>query len=171
MLPWWPDNGVSLRGSVRRPWVLWAYRRRDIRKCVPSIMASKKQRSGRQETTCLGKRGKWWIVVFECSVQFYYYLIPADVIWCLRDWSWSGGSYGNNTQVICCPVTGRPHRHRTTNHEGVVAVTPNQPWSIPITTWLNNFVWNLFTAKYVQNLLQIERRRRLASIVTSRISP
>ena len=27
---------------------------------------------------------------------------------CLRDWSWSGGSYGNNTRVICCPVLGRP---------------------------------------------------------------
>ena len=24
----------------------------------------------------------------------------------LRDWSWSGESYGNNTGVICCPVQG-----------------------------------------------------------------
>ena len=24
----------------------------------------------------------------------------------LRDWSWSVGSYGNNTRVICCPVPG-----------------------------------------------------------------
>ena len=27
---------------------------------------------------------------------------------CLRDWSRSGGSYGNNTRVICCPAPGRP---------------------------------------------------------------
>ena len=27
---------------------------------------------------------------------------------CLRDWSRSGGSYGNNTRVICCPASGRP---------------------------------------------------------------
>ena len=26
----------------------------------------------------------------------------------LRDWSRSGGSYGNNTRVICCPSPGRP---------------------------------------------------------------
>ena len=26
----------------------------------------------------------------------------------LRDWSRSGGSYGNNTRVICCPAPGRP---------------------------------------------------------------
>ena len=25
-----------------------------------------------------------------------------------RDWSRSGGSYGNNTRVICCPAPGRP---------------------------------------------------------------
>ena len=38
---------------------------------------------------------------------------------------------------------GRPRR--TTNHSGIVAVTPDRPWSIPIITWLNNFVWNVFT--------------------------
>ena len=27
---------------------------------------------------------------------------------CIRDWSRSGGSYGNNTRVICCPAPGRP---------------------------------------------------------------
>ena len=26
----------------------------------------------------------------------------------LRDWSRSGGSYGNNPRVICCPAPGRP---------------------------------------------------------------
>ena len=26
----------------------------------------------------------------------------------LRDWSRSGGSYGSNTRVICCPAPGRP---------------------------------------------------------------
>ena len=136
----------------------------------------------------------------------------------LRDWSRSGGSYGNNTRVICCPAPGRPEsaargtsppdnksrgcccrnsrptvinpdynmtkqrcmkriydkihpksppnlatsscalgtsRRRTTNHEGVVAVTPDRPWSIPIITWLNNVVWNVFTTKYTQNHHQI----------------
>ena len=81
----------------------------------------------------------------------------------LRDCSRSGGSYGNNTRVISCPAPGRP--------EGAVAVTPDRLWSIPIITWLNNFVWNDFAAKYVQNLHQIERRHLLASIVMSRISP
>ena len=32
--------------------------------------------------------------------------VPADLG--LRDWSRSGGSYGNNTRVICCPAPGRP---------------------------------------------------------------
>ena len=36
---------------------------------------------------------------------------------------------------------GRPCR--TTNHEGFVAITPDRPWSIPIITWLNNFVSNV----------------------------
>ena len=30
-------------------------------------------------------------------------------------------------------------RCRTTNHSGVVAVTPSRPWSIPIIPWTNNF--------------------------------
>ena len=61
--------------------------------------------------------------------------------------------------------------HRTTNHEGVVAVTPDRPWSIPIITWLNNVILHVFTTTNVQNHHQIKRRRLLASIVTSRISP
>ena len=74
----------------------------------------------------------------------------------LRDWSRSGGSYGNNTRVICCPAQGRPE---------------SAAWSIPIITWLNNVVRNVFTTKYVRNHHQIERHRLLASIMTSRISP
>ena len=35
-------------------------------------------------------------------------------------------------------LEGRPRQ--TTNHEGVVAVTPSRPWSIRIITWLNNVV-------------------------------
>ena len=31
-------------------------------------------------------------------------------ICCLRDWSRSGGSYGNNTREISCPAPGRPER-------------------------------------------------------------
>ena len=65
-------------------------------------------------------------------------------------------------------LEGRPRR--TTNHEGVVAVTPDRPWSIPIITWLNNVILLVFRTKYVQNHHQIERCRLLASIVTSRIS-
>ena len=96
---------------------------------------------------------------------------------CLSDCSRSVGNYNNNTRVICCPVPGHPESaargtsRRTTNHEGVVAITPHRPWSIPIITWLNNFVRKLFTLKYVQNHHIIKRRRLLASIVTSRISP
>ena len=62
---------------------------------------------------------------------------------CLRDWSRLGGSYGNNTRMICCPAPRRPEStalRRTTNHEVVVAVTPDRLWSIPIITWLNNVV-------------------------------
>ena len=50
----------------------------------------------------------------------------------LRDWSWLGGSYGNNTWGICCLAQGHPRSqlegspNRTTNHKGVVDLTPNQ---------------------------------------------
>ena len=63
------------------------------------------------------------------------------------------------------------HPRRTTNHEGVVAVTPDRPWSIQIITWLNNFVSTVFMTKYVQNHHQIDWGPLLGSIVTSRISP
>ena len=108
------------------------------------------------------------IIIFQ---ETHLKMFPANcqylfTVWvcCLRDWSRLGGSNGNNTQVICCPAPGRPHR--TTNHSGVDAITPHQPWSMSIITWLNNFVSNVFTAKYVQNLHLIEWSRLLASIVT-----
>ena len=42
------------------------------------------------------------------SQKFLWWLmIPHRLFW-LRDWSRSGGSYGNNTRVICCPAPGRP---------------------------------------------------------------
>ena len=44
-------------------------------------------------------------------------------------------------------LKGRPCR--TTNHEGVVDVTPDRLWSIPIITWLNNFVSKVFMMKYI----------------------
>ena len=94
-------------------------------------------------------------------------IVPGYIY--LEDWSRWGGSYGNNTRVIFCPAPGRPRR--TTNHSGVVAVTPDRPWSTPIITWLNNLVSNIFMTKYVQNHHQIEQRHLLASIVTSRIPP
>ena len=63
---------------------------------------------------------------------------------------------------------GKSREHSwTTNHKGVVAITPNRQWSIPIITWLNNFVWNIFTAKYVENPHGIMHYRLLASIVMS----
>ena len=71
---------------------------------------------------------------------------------CLRDWSRSGGSYGNNTRVSYCPAPGRPES----------AARGTSPPD-------NNS--HVFTTKYVQNHHQIERWRLLASIVTSRISP
>ena len=41
--------------------------------------------------------------------QFHLLLLIFSVRWqYLRDWSRSGGSYGNNTRVICCPAPGRP---------------------------------------------------------------
>ena len=35
-------------------------------------------------------------------------LVGVFWVFQLRDWSRSGGSYGNNTRVICCPAPGRP---------------------------------------------------------------
>ena len=62
------------------------------------------------------------------------------VVWSCynRDWSRLTGSYVNNTLVICCPVVTSRERctslRRTTNHEGVVDITPDQPWPIPSVT-------------------------------------
>ena len=86
----------------------------------------------------------------------------------LRDPSPSGGSYGDNAQVTCCPTQGRTESAaRGTSPPG----NKSRLWSIPIIAWLNTYVSKVFTTKYVQDHHQIERRRLLASIVTSRISP
>ena len=52
----------------------------------------------------------------EITKLFLIYIV-LTFIWlseltdhCLRDWSRSGGSYGNNTRVICCPAPGRPDK-------------------------------------------------------------
>ena len=42
--------------------------------------------------------GKW----FDVSCEYLFTKC------CLRDWSRSGGSYGNKTRVICCPALGHP---------------------------------------------------------------
>ena len=42
------------------------------------------------------------------DILFNHVSFPLRLIDCLRDWSRSGRSYGNNTRVICCPVPGRP---------------------------------------------------------------
>ena len=42
-----------------------------------------------------------------CSVRkMVLVCLMQSIIMCLREWSRSGGSYGNNTQVICCPASG-----------------------------------------------------------------
>ena len=61
--------------------------------------------------------------------------------------------------LLCDAGTAPPNnksRHvPARENEGVVAVAPDQPWSIPIITWLNNFVSNVSMTKYVQNHHQI----------------
>ena len=55
------------------------------------------------------KRSK--ILQFSCKIPgCRTHRSACFVLWgkCLRDWSRSGGSYGNNTRVICCPAPGRP---------------------------------------------------------------
>ena len=63
--------------------------------------------------------------IFECIIIQHCFKLPSlfgtkplpepmttrstdPYMYYLRDWSQSGGSYGNNTQVICCPAPGRP---------------------------------------------------------------
>ena len=40
-----------------------------------------------------------------------------------------------------------------------ITFDPDRPWSIPMITWINDFVSNVFTAQYVQNHNQIDERR------------
>ena len=42
------------------------------------------------------------------TLSLRHYCVMCSLGWCLRDWSRSVGSYGNNTLVICCPASGRP---------------------------------------------------------------
>ena len=44
---------------------------------------------------------RWYIFSLGCVFLWVHWF-------CLRDWSREGGSYGNNTRVICCPAPGRP---------------------------------------------------------------
>ena len=58
------------------------------------------------------KNGCWWTQCLSIwgmviSSKQYGLRLVLWVVW-LRDWSRSGGSYGNNTRVICCPAPGRP---------------------------------------------------------------
>ena len=47
--------------------------------------------------------------VYWCKYNSWcHYMLINFSRWDLRDWSRSGGSYGNNTRVICCPAPGRP---------------------------------------------------------------
>ena len=45
---------------------------------------------------------------------------------CLRDWSWLGGSYVSDTQVICCPGHGCPESADR------LPIIPSHLWLIPI---------------------------------------
>ena len=95
---------------------------------------------------------------------------------CLRDWSRSAGSYGNNTRVICCPAPGRPESAaRGTSppdkSRGCCCRNSRPTVINPDYNMTKQRCMKVNTTKYVQNHHQIERRRLLASIVTSRISP
>ena len=76
--------------------------------------------------------------------------ICYTLIYHLRDWSGTG--------------TSLEHSSRDDSD-----VNADQPWSIPFTTGLNNFLSNVYTTKYVQNICQTEQRRILALSVTSYI--
>ena len=96
----------------------------------------------------------------------------------LRDWSRSGGSYGNNTRVICCPAPGRPESAaRGTsppdNKSRGCCCRNSRPTVInpDYNMTKQRYITRIYDKKNVQNHHQIERRRLLASIVTSRISP
>ena len=71
----------------------------------------------------------------------------------LRDWSGEGG------------------RELRQQHPRALLSGVDRPWSLPIITRLKNVVSNIFTTKYVQINNQVERRRLLDSIVTSRVPP
>ena len=58
----------------------------------------------------------------------------------LRDWSRSWFVVRRGRPSSCALGTSR---RRTTNHSGVVALTPDRPWSIPIITWLNNVYYKI----------------------------
>ena len=120
------------------------------------------------------------VEVWEWISSFIPHYVMDAITYPCWDWGIDHGREGvtattpewfvaRRRDVPRAQLEGRPHR--TTNHEGVVAVTPDRPWSIPTITWLNNVILHILRTKYVQNHHQIERRRLLASIVTSRISP
>ena len=123
-----------------------------------------------------------------CCVTLRYvmlrYVMLHCVMWCyamlcyLRDWSRSVGSYGNNTRVICCPAPGRPESAaRGTsppdNKSRGCCCRNSRPTVInpDYNMTKQRYITRIYDKKNVQNHHQIERRRLLASIVTSRISP
>ena len=52
------------------------------------------------------------VMCYSWNHQWFVSRLPIAnlkmLMLCLRDWSRSGGSYGNNTRRICCPAPGRP---------------------------------------------------------------
>ena len=48
------------------------------------------------------------VIEHGCRIASPAWAVNTDNLFYLRDWSRSGGSYGNNTRVICCPAPGRP---------------------------------------------------------------
>ena len=79
----------------------------------------------------------------------------------LRDWSRSGGSYGNNTRVICCPAPGCPEsaargRSPPDNKSRGCCCRNSLPTVInPDYNMTKQRCMNVFTTKYIQNHHQI----------------
>ena len=90
----------------------------------------------------------------------------------MRDWTRLVGSYGNNTRVICWPAQGRPEiaTCQKNKSRGCCCRNSRPTVFIPYRNMIKQRI-NVFTTKILSNLHQIERRRLLASIVASRISP
>ena len=109
-----------------------------------------------------------------CFLQNAHYRHPIYI----RDWSRSRGSFGNNTQVICCPAPGCPESTALAtsppNNKARGCCCHNyRPTVInPDYNMTKQFYIKCFYDKIrSKSPKKIERHRLLASIVKSGISP